>query len=249
MKWFEVSLIRHRLCWWFDNKYIADFCSPHAVILTRLHIWQIRSLVRMTACVSMTSPRTMHHVHHINQCQHNKYRDHPATPHTSTNQRIIGASHWHRRGDMTVNRRRGEGRAALTTSKYHAHHHHHRRRRRRRRRRRLQSTESAQAAARRCRLAPGTWRHETTESPADDVVARMSDDEQDFHTSTVTLCHTYHRHVSRLTPALWHYVVPSTDTSHLTGLYLSDFHWRGSEFRLALSDYSGHGGCQIGTVE
>ena len=34
----------------------------------------------------------------------------------------------------------------------------------------------------------------------------------------------------------------------MTGLYLSDFHW-GSEFRLATSDYSGHGGCQIGTVE
>ena len=33
------------------------------------------------------------------------------------------------------------------------------------------------------------------------------------------------------------------------GLYLSDFHWGGSEFRLATSDYSGHGGCQIGTVE
>jgi len=33
-----------------------------------------------------------------------------------------------------------------------------------------------------------------------------------------------------------------------TGLYLSDFHW-GAEFRLATSDYSGHGGCHIGTVE
>ena len=33
------------------------------------------------------------------------------------------------------------------------------------------------------------------------------------------------------------------------GLYLSDFHGGGSEFRLATSDYSGHGGCQIGTVE
>jgi len=33
-----------------------------------------------------------------------------------------------------------------------------------------------------------------------------------------------------------------------SGLYLSDFHW-GSEFRLATIDYSGHGGCQIGTVE
>ena len=34
----------------------------------------------------------------------------------------------------------------------------------------------------------------------------------------------------------------------VTGLYLSDFHW-GSEFQLATSDYSGHGGCQIGNVE
>ena len=33
------------------------------------------------------------------------------------------------------------------------------------------------------------------------------------------------------------------------GLYLSDFHWGVREFRLATSDYSGHGGCQIGTVE
>ena len=32
------------------------------------------------------------------------------------------------------------------------------------------------------------------------------------------------------------------------GLYLSDFQWE-SEFRLVTSDYSGHGGCQIGTVE
>ena len=39
------------------------------------------------------------------------------------------------------------------------------------------------------------------------------------------------------------------DQSLVTGLYLSDFHWGGSEFRLATSDYSGHGGCQIGTVE
>ena len=37
-------------------------------------------------------------------------------------------------------------------------------------------------------------------------------------------------------------------TLHQQGCNLSDFHG-GSEFPLATSDYSGHGGCQIGTVE
>ena len=83
-----------------------------------------------------------------------------------------------------VSRRRGGGRAASMRSTCHAHHH-------RRRRRRQRSTVSALRVERQCRPAPGTSRHETAASPADDVVARTSVDDEDSHTSTATLYHTY----------------------------------------------------------
>ena len=35
----------------------------------------------------------------------------------------------------------------------------------------------------------------------------------------------------------------------IAGLYICQIFTGGLEFRLATSDYSGHGGCQIGTVE
>ena len=97
-----------------------------------------------------------------------------------------------------VNRRPGVDPAALMTLTYHSHHHHHhhhhyRCRCCRRCCRRRRWTATVPPVACRSRRARGTRRRDSAVSPADDVVAGMSVDRADFHTSTETSRHSYTR--------------------------------------------------------